>query len=79
MFLLDAKIAFEQYSQNVSMPNGETIEIPGYRLEMDNTPLLLLIFDHKGLRQAPRCPATGKPMQRFSLNKVEELIRLSSI
>ncbi len=78
LFLLDAKITFEQYSQNVSMPNGETIEIPGYRLEMDNTPVLLLIFDHKGLRQAPRCPATGKPMQRFGLNKVEELIQLSA-
>ena len=79
LFLLNAKIPFEQCSQNVSMPNRETIEVPGYQLEMYDAPVLLLVFNHKDLRQAPRCPATGKPMQRFALNKVEELIRLASI
>jgi len=78
LFLLDAQQAFELCSQRISMPNGESMEIPGYRLEMYGTPILLLVFSHKGLRQAPRCPATGRPMQRFSLNKVEELVRLSS-
>jgi len=79
LFLLNARISFEQFSQNISMPNGETLEIPAYRLEIYEAPVLLLIFDHKGLRQAPICPITGKPMQRFGLSKVEELIRLSSI
>jgi len=78
LFLLNSKIPFEQCSQNVSMSNGDTIEIPGYRLEIYDTPVLLMVFKHKDLRQAPRYPATGKPMQRFSLNKVEELARLSS-
>ena len=79
LFLLNSKIPFEQCSQNVSMPNNETIEIPGYRLEMCDTHVLVLVFDHKSLRQAPRCPTTGKPMQRFGINKVEELTRLASI
>ena len=79
LFLLNSKIPFEQGSQNVSMPNGETKEIPSFRLEFFDTSILLLVFNHKELRQAPRCPATGKPMQRFKLNKVEELIQLSPI
>jgi len=79
LFLLNSKIPFEQSSQKVSMSNGDAIEIPSYRLEMYDTPVLVMAFKHKDLRQAPRCPATGKPMQRFGLNKVEELIRLSSI
>jgi len=79
LFLLNAKIIFEQCSHKLSMPNGETIEIPDYRLDMYDTPVLLLVFKHNDLRQAPRCPATGRPMQRFGLKKVEELIQLSSI
>jgi hypothetical protein len=75
--LLNQNIPFEHCSQKVNMPNGESIEVPGYRLVMENAPVLLLVFNRKGLRQAPRCPATGKPMQRLSLNKVEELIQLS--
>ena len=79
LFLLNAQIPFQRCSETITMPNGENLEIPGYRVEMFDTPILLLVFDHKSLRQAPRCPATGKPMQRFSLNKLEELIKLSSI
>jgi hypothetical protein len=79
LFLLNSKITFEQLSQNVSMPNKEIIEIPSYRLEMYDAPILLMVFDQKYLRQAPRDPATGKPMQRFNYNKVEELIRLTPL
>ncbi len=78
LFLLNANIPFEQCSQKVSMPNGDILEVPSYRLEMYHTPILLMLFKHKDLRQAPRSPATGRPAQRFGLNKVEELIRLSA-
>ncbi len=78
LFLINQNIPFEHCSQRVNMPNGESIEVPGYRLVMDDAPVLLLVFNRNGLRHAPRCPATGKPMQRFSLNKVEELILLTS-
>lgn len=77
LFLLNQGIPFEHCSQKVNMPNGDSIEVPGYRLVMEDAPVLLLVFNRKGLRQAPRCPTTGRPMQRFSLNKVEELIQLS--
>lgn len=77
IFLLDQKIPFEHCSQTVRMPNGESTEVPAYRLVMSEAPVLLLVFNNKGKRQAPRCPATGKPMQRYSLKKVEELIQLA--
>ncbi len=78
IFLLDQGIPFEQCSQTVRMPNDASVLIPGYRLVMQDAPVLLLVFDHKGMRQAPRCPTTSRPMQRFSLKKVEELIQLAS-
>jgi hypothetical protein len=74
--LLNQGIPFEQLSLRPTMPNGDTCEVPGYRLVMQEAPVLLLVFERKGLRQAPRCPTTGKPMERFSLNRVEELLRL---
>ncbi len=76
LFLLNQGIPFEQVGQRLTMPNGDCVEVPGYRLMMQEAPVLLLVFDHKGLRQAPRCPTTGKPTERFSLSKVEELLRL---
>ena len=78
VFLLNRDIAFGQTSQKVTMANGDCTEIPTYRLVMEDAPIVLLVFDHKGLRQPPRCPTTGKPMQRYGLNKVDELIRLSA-
>ncbi len=74
LFLLNTKIPFSHCSQKVSMANGNAIEIPCYRLEIYDAPVLLMVFKHKDLRQAPRHPATGKPMQRFNLNKVAALI-----
>ena len=77
IFLLDQKIPFEQCGQTMRMNNGENTEIPGYRLVMRDAPVLLLVFNHKDKRQAPRCPTTGKPMPRFNLKKLEELIQLA--
>lgn len=79
LFLLNSKIPFEQCSQNISMPNGEYKEVPGFQLEMDGASVLLVVFNHNDLRQPPRCPTTGKPMQRYGLSKVEELVQLSPI
>jgi hypothetical protein len=78
IFLLNNNIPFEQTSPKVTLANGDVVEVPGYRLVMADAPMLLLVFDRKGLRQAPRCPTTGKPMERFSLSKVDELLRLEA-
>jgi hypothetical protein len=77
LFLLNRHIPFEQCTRRLTMSNGELIDVPGYQVMLEDAPVLLLLFDHKGLRQPPRDPATGKPMQRCSLNRVGELIQLS--
>ena len=77
LFLLNTRTPFSPCSQHLSMSPKETIEIPGYHLEMDDTPVCLMIFKHKNLRQAPRDPVTNKPMQRFNISKLEALIDLS--
>jgi len=78
IFLLNQNIPFEQASPKITLANGDIVEVPGYRLIMADAPVLLLVFDRKGLRQAPRCPTTGKPMERFNLSKVDELLRLEA-
>jgi hypothetical protein len=34
-----------------------------------------MLFATKGLREAPRSPINGKPMQRMNLREVEKLLK----
>jgi len=77
LFLDERHIPYQQWNETVTMANGEAQQRPAYQVLLDDTPILLVVFDHKGLRQAPRCPATGKPMERLNRDKVEALIQLS--
>lgn len=77
LFLDERHIPYQQSEQLINMKNGEIDYRPGYHIMLQDTPLLLVVFDHKGLRQAPSCPTTGQPMQRLKLDKLEALIQIS--
>lgn len=77
LFLLEQHIPFDPGSVRITSATNQNTETPIYRINFENTPFKLTAFDTKGLRQAPRSPVTGKPMQRASLKNVEELLRLT--
>jgi hypothetical protein len=67
LFLIEEKIAYELGHQSLAMANDKTIELPVYHVSLDNVAIELTVFNLKGLRQAPRNPATGKPMERLNI------------
>lgn len=79
IFLLDQRIPYELGSQRFTLTSEQHIEQPVYEMELEGCAIELIVFDRHGLRQAPRDPATRRPMQRLSIEKVEELIRLSVV
>ena len=78
LFLIEEKIAYELGHQNLAMANDKTIELPVYHVSLDNVAIELTVFNLKRLRQAPRNPATGKPMERLNIKNLDELLRLSA-
>lgn len=74
IFLIDNHIPFELTEQYISMPDGSTHEQPAFQIVLDNILIELTVFDPRGLKQAPRCPITGKPMERANLENVESLL-----
>ena len=78
IFLLNHRIPHTLDSQHLTLANDQVVEQPRYHMELEGCAIELVIFEHGGIRQAPRDPVTRKPMQRLSIERVEELIRLTA-
>ncbi len=78
LFLIDQHLPYELGSQNITQANGETAEHPCFYLAFDDVEVQLIIFSRKELRTPPRSPIDGKPMQRLSISKVDELLTPST-
>ena len=74
LFLMEEGIPFELGSQRITMANGDVAEALAYQVTTDDAVVELIVFDRKGLRTPPRCPVTGKTIQRANLQSVEALI-----
>lgn len=74
LFLLDEAIRHEIGNQRLSLANGTMVDIPAFKIEAEDVPVSLLVFDLNGQREAPRDPATGRPMQRANLATVRALL-----
>ena len=74
LFLMEEGIPFELGAQRITMANGDVIEALTYQISSDDAVIDLIVFDRKGLRNPPRCPVTGKPIQRANLQSVEALL-----
>lgn len=77
LFLLNQRIPYELGSQRLTLTSEQSVEQPVYEMELEGCAVELVVFDRNGLRQAPRDPATRRPMQRLNIEKVEELVRFS--
>ena len=73
LFLMDEGVPYNLGSQRVTMVNGEVVEALVYTINDKEDAIELVVFDHKALRNPPRCPVTGKALQRATLQSVEML------
>ena len=74
LFLLGSGIPFESGVRRVRLNREHSDDIPTVRFLAGNQPIEALIFPANGIRQAPLSPVDGKPMERATLSRVEELL-----
>lgn len=74
LFLLEARVPFEESQRRVRLNKDEFVLYPLVRFLAGGVQIEALIMPLNGLRQAPRSPLDGKPMQRANLRRVEELL-----
>ncbi|WJW75691.1 hypothetical protein QVG61_00985 [Thiohalobacter sp. IOR34] len=73
--LIDANIPFEDDERCFRFGRGEESEsLPTLRFLADDISIELVIFPGSGLRQAPRSPLDGRPMERANAARVEALL-----
>ena len=72
LFLLEAKVPFEQAQRRLRLNRDEFETYPTVSFLAGDAQIEAVIFPLNGLRQAPRSPLDGKPMARAKLRRVEE-------
>ncbi|MEO7601526.1 MAG: hypothetical protein ABIT92_05040 [Gammaproteobacteria bacterium] len=76
LFLEQENIPFETHEHHLRLSgDAPTVGYPAYRFMAGETVMELTIFPVSGLRQAPRSPIDGRPMQRAALPAVEKLLQ----
>jgi hypothetical protein len=77
LFLMEQGIPYQPGDKRVTFADGESELFPAYRFIADETPMLLVVFPTKGLRQTLRSEVDGRPAQRAALNEVKALVEKS--
>jgi hypothetical protein len=76
LFLMQEDIPFEASERYLRLDAGaEGVSCPVYRFMAGDTVVDLTVFPEKGIRQAPRSPLDGKPMQRVTLPVLAKLLK----
>ncbi len=73
IFLHDTGIPFERSSHRHQVAKGAG-EYPAITLVVDGVRVTATLFPEEGIRQAPRSPVTGKPVERAKADQVEALL-----
>jgi hypothetical protein len=73
--LLEQGVTHETAESRLRNTQGEHIQIPRIRVELEHATVDLFIFPRNGLRQAPRSLIDGKPMERASREAVANLLQ----
>lgn len=72
--LLDQGIPYTESERRLRYGRTEAVTYPVYRFVAGDVTIELTVFPLDGLRQAPRSPVDGRPMERASLSRVAALL-----
>lgn len=78
LFLMEHDIPFESAERRFRFGREEYVNIPVYRLVAGDTAIDLSVFPLKGLREAPRSPVDGQPMERSGISALQERLAASA-
>ena len=74
VFLMDRGIPFETGERRLRFNRDDWEFYPVYRFMAGEVPVDLTVFSGDGLRQAPRSPVDGQPMDRANQDAVRQLL-----
>lgn len=74
LFLMEAGIPYQTAQKRMRVNRDSWRELPVYYLLADERSIELIVFPPQGLREAPRSPVDGKPMQRADIDQLESLL-----
>jgi hypothetical protein len=74
LHLIDAEIPFEDSERRYRLTRETSETYPAVRLLANDVTIEAVIFPREGLRQAPLSTLDGRPMERASLQRLEELL-----
>jgi hypothetical protein len=77
-FLMEHDIPYEITERRFRFGREEYATMPVYRLVAGDTVVDLSVFPLKGLREAPRSPVDGQPMERGGIAAVQERLAESA-
>jgi len=73
--LIEHHIPFTINEREYHFNGHELKRYPLYLVEDDEAKVELTVFPEKGIRQAPKSPLDGKPIQRASIAEVQKLLQ----
>lgn len=74
IFLVDQEIPFQRTEKRIKLSKEESINYPGFRFIAGDKEIELTVFPKNGLKQNPRSPVDGGPMQRANITMVQNLL-----
>lgn len=74
LFLMERGIPCQLRERSLSFEAGKAVSHPLYTFLAGGTPVELVVFPSRGLRQAPLSALDGRPMARADLAEVEALV-----
>jgi hypothetical protein len=75
--LLEVGLDYRLAERRLRFKGGEEV-FPVYRLEQENPPIHLTVFEADDIRQAPLSPVDGRPMRRIGRRELGQLIGRSA-
>jgi len=76
--LIEHHIPFTIDEREYRFNESELKRYPLYLIEDEEAKIELTVFPEKGIRQAPKSPLDGKPIQRASIAEVQKLLQPGS-
>ena len=74
VFLLEHNIPYKDGERRLRFGREDSTSYPVYRFMAEDVPIELIVFPLDGMRQAPRSPVDGRPMERAGLSRLDTLL-----
>lgn len=75
LFLMDRGVPFRQDERRLRFGRGRYECLPSYQFLAGGVPVEATVFSHDGIRETPRSPVDGRPMQRGTVEQVKSLLQ----